>query len=1737
MKRSAIVLDDDDDEADSIAIAGEGGAGRTDSSTPQKQKTAQEAQGKSAQDARRLRLTDDAAIPSNEEKWSLPELARITSTLPVDVDLTADDEEVKHDQTSLAPPPPALEPASTLVMHNTDQFDHQLHSAASAISHTPSSTRFRGLLLSSRSPSSVGSHRQFAVPFGQPADRPQKAQSLSFSTPGSSIASMTPAKMWTLLNSISLPARTAPLPPPSLPPQSSAFQFHAATFSTSATPGQAKTPKTPRTKKVAASASGTQADLPSALAPPQPQQQTNTVAGEVVGALPTATTPVPIKRAATMAVSTSEAEKAARLARRATIRDAENTAALQAMVRRQEQPITPSSPLRILDSTSSHEEYEASQQFRRSTLLNSKTHWIIFSDLHVRTSTLDVCRRVLQFVHQKAVKHNAGVLFLGDFWDTVHSTGSLNVQLLEQVTQMMRSVWSPETPLVMIPGNHDQSNVDGLRHGLHALETVFPFVAVFSHPIILRGALWMPYRRNEEVLLEHLRAAVSNPQVSTIFCHADLKGAFMSGKTMPSMFGIDPKQLDLDRTQSYDATHSPVMLYSGHYHCPAFHPTNSQIMYIGSPYQVSASEAHQVKRLVHLKIEDAVSSGQAIRWVNQGDILIPEDIAPRNFQVFSTADLAPIQKLIEDGHIRAGDRIHGHLSEMEFAVANGEQLRREWTDKGLRVTIRVTRDATLASDSNVAQSVKHELSPRESLLQFLEQRSYYSKSVGLKAMAMLDQAISVQSETTELEHKEIDFEKVTFSGFGPFRSTTVLELSDRGLVVVVGSNQDDAEHARSNGAGKSMLLGVPFWVLFGTDTQGRTSQALLNKNTTKDAGEPESTKIAGSLEGTINRQKFTLTRTSSVASKFKDTMTLKIGDEAPKSATQELINQLFCNVAADTGRKAVGPAQMFLLNTVFHTAASSKQVDVFEQSAAERSSMLQSLFDLGVWVKAHDFAKSQLDHVKAECSVAQKSETTLTERLSTSKQFTQAFEHDNAAAQAKLSKAVNAQAQLETSLLQLPPLDAAKIAVLKQARNEMMACQRQCVLIDTRIAAIHETFDSLAAAVKAAKQAHDPTSSTMKPTLLFWNDDSHQSSLQSALEDLRRSKFRLDGDRPMVPSTGTSLSAVALESDAYERQFASLFPGSAKVKQQKQERARKQKGLSVSGVRCLLADLIECESDVIAEALGFALSADLSAVICDDKAVALRLVDELGRDGKGMSFICLSDNDSSSPCSSADKLLPDALKELTIPYKLHSRLEAADFLPEFAAARQLMARVLVFPNLDQMRRFVARGESDAVDLSSYTLVSVDGWKVTPSGVLVHGRSLLPVRVQALSHTEDAPTSEVTELDGAFVAQKRSEYNSWLAESERLELQIQRLSSVIQHFEALANEFARCSDLDNSDLPAISAATNWIPSFSGTVDAFEKQCAASRRKLRSHWEETVGELPAANAVASKSPEDFASLRQQMYNHVTAILSSTVTSETMQRELDRAKAEVLMLTKDAEERSRRLADHTHAVTKLAQDLEALTLNLSSLKASISEWEQVGGSDGILSKRKIVPFVFEAMIRRLQVFLDAYMAALAGRHVRAIFHITTNESRSALPDVVVRLSIGGTDFQQHKSLAQSALSSGQRQRFELALRLAKADLLSERHRVRFNVMFFDEIFNFLDDVGQKHILELLPRLLKPELAHRYVDHGGDVSMSLDQHAVLDGHTQISSIFVISHLSSMATPWEQECVRLQNGQASLSG
>lgn len=149
---------------------------------------------------------------------------------------------------------------------------------------------------------------------------------------------------------------------------------------------------------------------------------------------------------------------------------------------------------------------------------------------------------------------------------------------------------------------------------MHALEPLlYAFkpeqILMIHEPAVCLGALWVPYRRDSNVMRAVLQQGADTPGVSMIFCHADVRGAYMNDN-MRSKEGLDIEAFPKD-----------IPIYSGHFHKPHTVPTvvtpapaasccltiplhcffsqitkgGSTLRYVGSPYQTSLSEAGQDK--------------------------------------------------------------------------------------------------------------------------------------------------------------------------------------------------------------------------------------------------------------------------------------------------------------------------------------------------------------------------------------------------------------------------------------------------------------------------------------------------------------------------------------------------------------------------------------------------------------------------------------------------------------------------------------------------------------------------------------------------------------------------------------------------------------------------------------------------------------------------------------------------------------------------------------------------------------------------------------------------------------------------------------------------------------------------------------------------------------------------------------------------------------------------------------
>jgi len=416
---------------------------------------------------------------------------------------------------------------------------------------------------------------------------------------------------------------------------------------------------------------------------------------------------------------------------------------------------------------------------------------------------------------------HTGVLFLGDFW---HARGALPVTLLNSVLEVLGD-W--DVPLLMLPGNHDQVSLGGEEHALTPLGAARrDLVHVFSKPTYWRGALWLPYRRDSALLQAALGAVASDAGLRCVFAHADVAGALMN-EAHQAREGLSPALFP---------AHVPT--YTGHYHVPHT-VAGTRITYVGSPYQVSMSEAGQTKRLLVLDGE----------WGQLAQL--PLDIGPRHFQL-EGAEAAPPPSL------RPGDRVRWNVAadnaDPAAAAAVAASVA-ELRASGVDVTLSRAPGAGAAPRIADAEA----LNPA-GLLHAYARAAALPPPVTAACDALLSRLSTSGAAALARPHVDFAPTRLSLRGFGPFKDAQDYPLHRRGFVVVSGRNLDAAESADSNGAGKTSLVMALLWALQGSAGNGGSG----GKSRTSAQFVADGCKQAFvRLEGTLNGQAFWCERAAS----------------------------------------------------------------------------------------------------------------------------------------------------------------------------------------------------------------------------------------------------------------------------------------------------------------------------------------------------------------------------------------------------------------------------------------------------------------------------------------------------------------------------------------------------------------------------------------------------------------------------------------------------------------------------------------------------------------------------------------------------------------------------------------------------------------------------------------------------------------------------------------------------------
>ena len=449
----------------------------------------------------------------------------------------------------------------------------------------------------------------------------------------------------------------------------------------------------------------------------------------------------------------------------------------------------------------------------------SKMKTILFSDLHLSPSTFETCMQILRRILKEANKLNAQVYFLGDFFDTVYSKGTLPVDMLNNLMIFFKKEWNVK--LLMFPGNHDYMDAAETEHGLTPFGYCNDLITILDEPCVIDRQLFIPWRRDNGTLKKII---TENSDVDVIFAHLDIVG-FMLNASKISTEGLQRTDLPTD-----------MPIYTGHYHTPQ---TIGNIRYLGSPFQLSLSEAEDKKSLVVLSQDYKV------------DHLIPIDYGPHQFKW--TLDE------LERRHteLRSGDRVSVTVS----ATENVLQLIGHLESKGINIQI---KKPILCSKTRIADQKL--LSSQQMLEAYGQRTNVDTESQSWQTLCNWLEALPATNE--DIAVNDVRPIKLEMNAFGPFKGNLSLALEGQGFTLISA----ECETANSsNGAGKSMLAAGAFlWCLTGS-IDGRGS--LTFGGNVVHTNMPSCT-VA--ISGTVNNVPWKVTR--SLSEKKKTTLLLEMNN-------------------------------------------------------------------------------------------------------------------------------------------------------------------------------------------------------------------------------------------------------------------------------------------------------------------------------------------------------------------------------------------------------------------------------------------------------------------------------------------------------------------------------------------------------------------------------------------------------------------------------------------------------------------------------------------------------------------------------------------------------------------------------------------------------------------------------------------------------------------------------------------
>lgn len=249
---------------------------------------------------------------------------------------------------------------------------------------------------------------------------------------------------------------------------------------------------------------------------------------------------------------------------------------------------------------------------------------IVFGDPHVKPQTLEVNKRVFDFILKTVEERKPDyVINLGDTFHTKNTVYTSALNLYENFILEL----TKKTKVIQLIGNHDWA-IEYSAHPFSVFKHI-PNLTIVDKYFILEDNLFMAYAREKERLQTLMEEAIatSPKKLVRMFGHLDIHG-FMPG----------------DDWVEYSPHVSPEFfsgfeqVISGHYHKQQYKKVNNtEIIFVGTSYTTDFGESDQEKRIIEIdlktgNIEDIPTNFTFHKTlhINAGDKFpeIPEDRDP-----------------------------------------------------------------------------------------------------------------------------------------------------------------------------------------------------------------------------------------------------------------------------------------------------------------------------------------------------------------------------------------------------------------------------------------------------------------------------------------------------------------------------------------------------------------------------------------------------------------------------------------------------------------------------------------------------------------------------------------------------------------------------------------------------------------------------------------------------------------------------------------------------------------------------------------------------------------------------------------------------------------------------------------------------------------------------------------------------------------------------------------------------